>query len=70
MNLIGEVSKDGQGILVVYDATGQTLLQRNVWLGIGTNTFALPATGNGVPAVRVVGLYMYGKLVFSGKALW
>jgi hypothetical protein len=70
MNLVAEVTRDGQGILVMYDATGQTLLKRNVWLGTGSNTFALPAMGNGVPAVRVVGLFIDGKPMFAGKALW
>jgi hypothetical protein len=70
MNLVGEVSKGGQGALVVYDAAGQTLLKRNVCLSPGSNTIALPAMANGVPAVRVVGLFMDGRLVFSGKALW
>ncbi|HET6256047.1 MAG TPA: hypothetical protein VFE32_18365 [Puia sp.] len=70
MDLVGVVSRDGQGILVVYDATGQTLERRNVWLNKGGNVLPLTSSGKGTPAVRVVGLFVAGKLVFSGKALW
>lgn len=70
MSLVGEVSKGGQGLLVVYDVTGQTLQKRSVSLSAGTNNWALPVMNGAAPAVRVVGLFMDGKLVFSGKALF
>jgi hypothetical protein len=69
MNFIANMGEDEQGILVVYDAAGQTLQRRNVWLGKGGNTIALPSAA-GAPAVRVVGLFVGGRLVFSGKGLW
>jgi hypothetical protein len=68
MNLVADVSKDGQGVLVVYDLKGQTLQKRNVWLSQGGNTIALPAKSAGVPTVQVVGLFVKGRLVFSGKS--
>jgi hypothetical protein len=69
MNLIADVSRDGHGVLVVYDLTGQTLQKQNVWLSRGSNTIALPARGVGLPTVQVVGLFVEGRLVFSGKSL-
>jgi hypothetical protein len=68
-NLIADMNKDQQAVLVVYDVTGQTLARQNIWLSKGNNTIALPV-GSGAPAVRVVGLQAEGKVVFAGKGLW
>jgi hypothetical protein len=69
MNFIANMDKDVQGVLVVYDAAGRTVQKRNVWLGMGNNTVALPSSA-GAPFVRVVGLFVQGRLAFSGKGLF
>ena len=70
MNLLADVGADEQGVLVVYDMAGQTLLKRSVSLSRGSNTIALPARGVGASTVQVVGLFVDGRLVFSGKGLF
>ena len=69
MNFVANTSKDEQGVLVIYDVTGQTLQKRSVSLTKGSNTIALPSAG-GQPAVRIVGLFVQGAPVFTGKGLF
>ena len=69
MNLVATVPSDQQAVLVVYDAIGQTIQRRNVSLTQGNNTIALPVS-SGAPAVKVVGLMIGGKMVYSGKGLF
>ena len=69
MNLVATVPSDETAVLVVYDALGQTIQRRNVWLTQGYNTIVLPVS-SGAPAVRVVGLMVNGKIVYAGKGLF
>ena len=63
--LMANMAAEGRGTVVIYTAAGQLLQKRNVYLVKGNNTIALPLATGGQPTMRVVALFLDGRVVFS-----
>jgi len=68
MRLVANTGTDCNGTLAIFTIGGQTLQKRNVHLGKGSNTIALPAAAT--REIRVVALFINDRLVFSQKVLF
>ncbi|HEV2353722.1 MAG TPA: hypothetical protein VGR89_05735 [Puia sp.] len=68
-NLVAKITAGSAGALVVYDLLGQVLSRRDLTLQAGTNEIAIPGTGSGEPAVRIITLFVGGRMTFTQEAL-
>ena len=66
--LVANMDKAASGVVVIYTIAGEAILRQVISFSQGINMIDLPLTRE--PAVRVIGLLIGGKLVFSQKMLF
>jgi hypothetical protein len=69
-SLIGITSTGIQGMLVIYNETGQMIREKNVQLSPGMNTIDIPKNLLPKYSVGIVSLYLGNKLAFSQKTVF
>jgi len=68
--LIANSNEDCQGVIVLYSLNGQTLWERKVQLGKGSNTIWLPAENGQPGSIKVISLFINGRAAYSQKMMF
>jgi len=69
MTLVANSSMEAQGIIVLYSLSGQILQKRNVQLLKGLNSIDLPAAKAQQKSLKIVSLFINGRVAYTGKIM-
>jgi hypothetical protein len=69
-SLIGTLTKNSQGVLIVYNAMGQIIKEKYVQLSAGINIIEIPKNILPNSSVGIVSLYVGNQLAYSQKAIF
>jgi hypothetical protein len=69
MTLVANTSTDDQGVIVLYNLSGQLLQKRTVQLYKGLNSINLPVAKGQQKSITVISLFINGRAAYSQKVM-
>jgi hypothetical protein len=65
--LVANTRSESEGVIVIYNLLGQVLQKRNVPLNKGANSIDLPAASDQQRSMKIMSLFINGRVVYTGK---